>query len=97
MSWWHNAWWAWFIIVFSLFAAITTSLKSITNRSDKIQTIEADNQEASYAYPIQTVDENTSNNYEVSHSYNAKSKYCKNCGAEIVETSCYCAYCGEVV
>lgn len=97
MSWWHNAWWAWLIIAVSLFGAITTTLRSIANRSESMVITESDDHSTSFAYHYQTDDENSNNINTETHSFESSSKYCKNCGAEVSDTNRYCAFCGEVV
>ena len=97
MGWWHNAWWAWLIIAFSLFGAITTTSKSIVNRNDRNLSSDSDDRSIDNNQFFKTDDENNINSFTETQVSESITRYCKNCGAEVSESSRYCAFCGEVI
>lgn len=93
-NWWHNAWWVWVILGFSLIGAISTTLRFFASRFSDVSDVEYDSD-------IPTSVAITESVYQTEYSSKEQTstaiRYCKNCGAAIEQPSQYCASCGEEI
>lgn len=81
-DWWHNAWWVWMILGFSLIGAISTTFRYFASGPERQSEF---TQESEQSAIIEPQSEEISTNV----------KFCKNCGAAIESPSQFCASCGE--
>ena len=97
-NWWHNAWWVWMILGFSLIGSISTTFRyftvgperqtEYTQEADQSVMIEVQNESDFSSEP-----EYKSNGS--SDEFSIMPNFCKNCGAAIEVQSQFCASCGE--
>lgn len=98
-DWWHNAWWVWLILGFSLIGAISTTLKYLASGSDNYSKHNSNFDQPSDAEILQQPIGSSEQQYNSKLSTRGYTptdvKYCKNCGGAIETTSQFCASCGE--
>ncbi len=96
VGWWHNAWWVWMIIGFSLIGAVSSTLRyvaygfSSVPQEAEVRHYSTDLDTSDYiiesdpTHKPQVPTPNASNN----------AKFCKFCGEAKEENSQYCSNCG---
>ena len=94
-NWWHNAWWVWAILGFSLIGAISTTLRFLSSRFDNVSNVEYDSDVPASVDTTTEVVYQTE--YETKEQTSTATRYCKNCGGAIEQPSQYCASCGEEI
>jgi len=98
-NWWHNAWWVWLILGFSLIGAISTTFRYLASGSDNYSTRKSDSEYSSATeinhQPVSS-SEQQYDSREATKDYTPTSvNFCKNCGGAIDNPSQFCASCGE--
>ncbi len=98
-NWWHNAWWVWLILGFSLIGAISATLKYYTSGSDNLSEQNSGSEHSLDAEKHHQFNNSSQEQYSSKLSTEEYtptiSKFCNNCGGAIEKPSQFCASCGE--
>lgn len=98
-NWWHNAWWVWIILGFSLIGAVSTTFRYLASGSTNYSTYNSNTEYSSgtelHQQPIDSSVEQYDSRVSTKDYTPTNVRFCKNCGGAIDSTSQFCASCGE--
>jgi len=99
-GWWHNATWVWIVIAFSLFFAVTSTIRVLIFRNPRISPDAGTRHYTSSSVVPNYISESDPQHLPAQpESFAAKQSktFCKYCGNSIENSAEYCANCGAMV
>ncbi len=98
-NWWHNAWWVWLILGFSLIGAISTTFRYLASGSANYSVRKSDSEYSSdtgiHHQSIESSEQQNDSKLSAKAYTPINVRFCKNCGGAIENPSQFCASCGE--
>lgn len=97
-GWWHNAWWVFMILGFSLIGAISASIRFLFIGPRGLPEYQEERMEhISTNVEAKVISNSYTQGEQLQSKELSSAKYCKNCGTGINESGSFCPNCGEAL